>query len=64
MASQLGGAMSAPPGMEPNFIDPPSQQKSNLVQHATCLTLVTMFVAMRLYSRLSILKTKLDSDDC
>ncbi|KAI0892238.1 hypothetical protein F4806DRAFT_505649 [Annulohypoxylon nitens] len=63
MASQMGGALPPPPGIEPNFIDPPSQAKGNLTQHATCLTLVTMFVAMRIYTRLRINRTNLGIDD-
>ncbi|KAF2466569.1 uncharacterized protein BDR25DRAFT_336433 [Lindgomyces ingoldianus] len=63
MASQLGGALPPPPGVGPNFIDPPSQQRDNLIQHATCLTLISLFLAMRIYTRLYILRAKLGADD-
>ena len=64
MASQYIGAMPPPLGVEPNFTNPVSQYRENLIQHTVCLSIITGFVAMRLYTRLRILGTSLGIDDC
>lgn len=65
MASQWsGGSIPAPTGVTPNLIDPQSQWAGNLALHTICLTTTTAFMAMRLYTRISINKTKLGPDDC
>lgn len=64
MASQLGGSMSPPAGVEPNLVDPPSQLSNNIALHTICLTLITVLVAIRLYTRIAINKMKLGLDDC
>ncbi|RDL31332.1 uncharacterized protein BP5553_09541 [Venustampulla echinocandica] len=45
------GSLPPPPGVVPNFIDPPDQTTSLVIVHAICLFLVTCCVAMRLYTR-------------
>ena len=66
MASQwfTGGALPPPPGVEPNFEDPPSQLHGNIALHASFLSVATIVVAMRLFTRLRILRMKLGIDDC
>ena len=64
MASQWLGALPPPPGVEPNFINPSDQYAGNIALHATCLTLVTLLVAMRLYTRIRITKANLGVEDC
>lgn len=66
MASELsgGGLIPPPPGVEPNLIDPPSQTPNNIALHTICLTFVTLFVIIRLYTRIYITKAKLWIDDC
>ena len=44
-------AMKSPEGVEPNFINPPSHDKANVILHTICLTLTTLFLMMRLYTR-------------
>lgn len=63
MASGWLGAMPPPPGIEPNFVDPPSQLNSNIALHAVSLSLVVVSLTMRLYTRLHILKSYLGWDD-
>jgi hypothetical protein len=63
MASQLIGAMEPPPDVEPNFLNPPSLQQSNIIQHGISLSIIFLFVSMRIYTRLRILKTTLGIDD-
>lgn len=64
MSSQLLGPISLPEGVEPNFIDPPSRLKRNIVMLTICLTLVTILVPMRVYTRTQIMKAKLSTNDC
>lgn len=57
------GVIPPPPGVTPNFIDPPGQLGSNIALHAVCLTLVTIAVGMRLYTRLFVTRSGLGLDD-
>ncbi|KAI1139407.1 hypothetical protein F5Y05DRAFT_425016 [Hypoxylon sp. FL0543] len=63
MSTEYSGAVQPPPGVEPNFIDPPSQQRGNIALHTVCLTLATAAVAMRLCIRTHACKTTLDIED-
>ncbi|KAK3934314.1 hypothetical protein QBC46DRAFT_400152 [Diplogelasinospora grovesii] len=63
MASGWLGAYPPPPGVTPNFDDPPSQIPGGIALHTVCLTLVTAAVAMRVYTRTRITRTKLGIDD-
>lgn len=63
MATQWLGSIP-PPGVEPNFVDPPSQLHGNIALHTVCLTVVTAVVAMRLYTRSFIIRSSLGVDDC
>lgn len=65
MTSQwLVGGMPPPPGVEPNFIDPYDHMSENIALHSTLLTITTLAVGMRLYTRAIITKAKLGVDDC
>lgn len=64
MASQWLGSIPPPPGVEPNFIDPYDHMTENIALHTVLLTLTTLAVGMRLYTRLRITKAKLGVDDC
>ncbi|KAK4212944.1 putative integral membrane protein Pth11-like [Rhypophila decipiens] len=57
------GLIPPPPGVTANFVDPPSQLQSNIALHTICLTLVTIAVGMRFYTRLFITKSGLGLDD-
>ncbi|EFE32412.1 integral membrane protein Pth11-like, putative [Trichophyton benhamiae CBS 112371] len=64
MATQWLGAIPPPPGVTPNIIDPPSQRSGNIALHTVCLTLATAAVAMRVYTRTIVTRTKMGADDC
>ncbi|PHH73970.1 hypothetical protein CDD82_5176 [Ophiocordyceps australis] len=63
MASLGNDAALPPPGTEPNFLSPENQMVQNVALHTVCLVLITVFVAMRLYTRIHIIKTALGADD-
>lgn len=52
-----GPGLKPPPGVLPNFIDPPSQSAANLACNITCLTVATICVAIRMYTRLVITRS-------
>lgn len=56
-------AASPPPGVIPNFIDPPSQ--ANMPRIFTYVTLPPMilFLALRIYAR-AVIMHKIGLDDC
>jgi hypothetical protein len=54
MATEPVGAMPPPPGVVANFVNPPNQLAGNLALHIVCLSLVTMCMAMRVYTRTRI----------
>jgi hypothetical protein len=45
------GAIPPPPGERANFVDPPNQTKVTIALHTICLTLVTLMVTLRIYTR-------------
>ena len=51
------GALPPPSGVTPNFINPHSIQTSLLASMVLCLTLTTLTTAIRLYTKLTIIKT-------
>ncbi|KKK18675.1 hypothetical protein P175DRAFT_0536098 [Aspergillus ochraceoroseus IBT 24754] len=65
MATQwfTGGSLPPPPGIEPEFDNPPSQLAGNIALHVVFLTVVTVAVAMRLFTRLRVLRSTLGIDD-
>ena len=40
-----------PSGVTPNLINPPNHTKELIIQHSICLTLVTLAIGIRLYTR-------------
>ncbi|KAG9237454.1 hypothetical protein BJ875DRAFT_152680 [Amylocarpus encephaloides] len=44
-------SMGAPPGTKPNYIDPVNQTTTLIALHTVCLTVVTISVSLRLYTR-------------
>ncbi|KAI0108786.1 hypothetical protein F4776DRAFT_675001 [Hypoxylon sp. NC0597] len=63
MSTEYSGVVEPPPGVQPNFIDPPSQLRGNIALHTVFLTLATASVVMRLCTRILVSKTKLGIDD-
>ncbi|KAK5633635.1 hypothetical protein RRF57_009349 [Xylaria bambusicola] len=64
MASQWGGALPPPPGIVPDFVNPPSQRDGNIALHTVLLSIVTIFVSIRIYTRIWITKLSLGLEDC
>jgi hypothetical protein len=64
MATSWLGVIPPPPGIEPNFQDPPNQLHANIAVHTVFLTLTTLSVAVRLYTRTVITKAAIGADDC
>ncbi|KAG4028202.1 hypothetical protein MFRU_023g00390 [Monilinia fructicola] len=56
------GALPPPAGVSPNFINPPSIANYNLLCQVICMPVVTVFVALRLYTR-SCIHQKTTGDD-
>ncbi|KAF7929221.1 uncharacterized protein EAE98_005140 [Botrytis deweyae] len=50
----IEGALPPPPGVTPNFVNPPSIAKYNVLCQAVCVPVVTVFVVIRLYTRVFI----------
>ena len=56
-------AIPPPPGLTSNYINPPSKAVWGTVTTSVCLTVATLLVAMRLYTKLRVLRN-LGLDDC
>ena len=57
------GAAPPPPGVIPNFVNPPSTGYRLVVSSIVTWVSATVFVALRAYVKLRILQ-KITSDDC
>ena len=55
--------LKPPPGVVPNFINPDNYQNTIIATLAVCLTLATLFTALRLYSKYFIIKS-IALEDC
>ena len=53
----------APLGLTSNFVNPPSKASWDIVTQAVCLTVATLLVTMRMYTKIKILR-KPGWDDC
>lgn len=62
-ATRMIGVMPPPPGQKATFENPPSQMTGNIVLHSVCLSLVTLSVSLRLYTR-KYINRELSLDDC
>lgn len=49
-------AMSPPPGVDPNFDDPPNQNTMALAVMSVCLAVSTIAIVLRLYSRWAVVQ--------
>ena len=52
-----------PPGVTPNFVDPPNRAWWIYVTTALCLFVTTLVVALRFYSKIFVVK-QMAKDDC
>ncbi|KAM0128503.1 hypothetical protein ACHAO1_008968 [Botrytis cinerea] len=50
----IEGALPPPSGVTPNFVSPPSIARYNILCQAVCVPVVTLFVILRLYTRVFI----------
>jgi hypothetical protein len=56
-------ALAPPPGVVPNFVDPPTNRTAIFGVFVTCLVIMTLAVAIRMYTKIFMLK-KLAVEDC
>ena len=63
MDEALIPGLAPPPGVTPNFIDPPSIHLEASIALVICLAVTTPLVWLRLYTRLYIMKSH-GLDDC
>ena len=56
-------AIPPPPGLTSNYVNPPSKAIWGTVTTSVCLTVATLLVAMRIYTKLKVLKNP-GWDDC
>lgn len=59
----IEGALPPPTGVTPNFVNPPSIAKYNVICQIVCMPVTTVFVCIRLYTRCFIHR-KITGDDC
>ena len=50
------GAMQPPPGVQPNFVNPPNRNAEIIAITTIALIFSTAFVAARTYTRIAVLK--------
>ncbi|KAF2234992.1 hypothetical protein EV356DRAFT_532274 [Viridothelium virens] len=55
-ANRIVGALPPPPGVTPNFVNPPNHDANTIALHTVCLTLITFFVGMRVGVRAFVLR--------
>lgn len=51
-----GPGLKPPPNVIPNLINPPTKQHINLLCQVTCLTLSSVFVLIRMYTKIYVMK--------
>lgn len=58
MDAWLAGPVSKPPpGVSSDFVNGPSLHEYDIICQTICLTLVTLFVAVRIYTKSTVLKS-------
>lgn len=62
-SQEMHGAVPPPPGVTPNFVDPPSLRNYDYASKAICVFLTTSIVAMRMYTKVALVK-KTAVEDC
>ena len=58
-----GPSMVPPPGVIPNFVDPPNLRLCFTISVVLCLSIPTMVLFMRMYAKIFIIR-KADWADC
>ncbi|KAF2871201.1 hypothetical protein BDV95DRAFT_56740 [Massariosphaeria phaeospora] len=62
MPSDIEPAMQPPPGVESNFVDPPSILTSSYAVVPLCIVIATIFVGIRIYTKAIILRKVVTED--
>ena len=55
--------LKPPPGVTPNFINPHNYQSKIIAVVSVCLTVATLVTALRLYTKVFLIKS-VKSEDC
>lgn len=58
-----GPAMAPPPGVKPNFVNPPNLEKEFYVDLILCLTISVLAVCMRMWTKARLVR-KVHTEDC
>ena len=58
-----GPGMSPPPGVKPNFVNPPNLEKEFYIDLILCLTISVLVVAMRMWTKVRVMR-KVMIEDC
>lgn len=56
-ATSIIGGLPPPPGVTPNFVNPESLHSEWVLMMSMCLTFTTIFVFLRMYTKLVIIKS-------
>lgn len=57
------GGLRPPSGVTPNFVDPYSLRGYFILTFVMCVTITTIFISMRLYTKIIIIKAH-EWEDC
>lgn len=58
-----GPAMAPPPGIIPNYVDPPNLEKEFYIDLILCLTISVLVVSMRMWTKARLVR-KVQIEDC
>lgn len=58
-----GPGMAPPPGVKPNFVNPPNLEKEFYIDLILCLTISVLVVAMRMWTKVRVMR-KVMIEDC
>lgn len=58
-----GPAMTPPPGVKPNFVNPPNLEKEFYIDLILCLTISVLVVCMRMWTKARLVR-KVQIEDC
>ena len=58
-----GPAMAPPPGVKPNFVNPPNLEKEFYADLILCLTISVLVVCMRMWTKARLVR-KVQIEDC
>ena len=62
-STKIIGGLTPPPGVTPNFVNPPSLDAYNIICQAVCLPTSSLFVFVRIYTKIR-LKPPMRPEDC